>query len=833
MKEKVRLGITAIILGLSLVSLPSYATPKDTVKYGKWESLGKGYLGRAKTIDKSALAANLENDGSGSTGIQNQAPVYALWLGTGEEGMYQVSVSEIAAGLGVSESQIRDYADKKKLVLKYEGKNHAWHYDEDADTISFVAEAYDSFYTDKNAFHFALSKKKKKVIKSEKKKKGPKSSSPSDLKPFYETLHFEEEAANLWFYTFAVLPEHSPDIDYWPWLRFFSVEPTGSPINSGSVELEIPDLSGNSMDFRIALRGATDLDGPFSVYPGAPGYVNENDHAMAAFLEYTNQGGSQSSVKIGYVEWDYFNVAEIQESINLPDGPSVDGLYTVRFESTGRPKGLTTFSLMDEIEVGYLRNPIADDGQLWLHAAEGGNQSVSGFSSDELVVIESPGSKAKFIDNVLIEQAGDYKVTFKAKKGKDYLVYENSDIVSALKMATVTPDESSSLTSKHNRGNYVIIAPKNGFYETATELKTLRTGKPFSDVKIAWLEDIYEVFSYGRVDPFAITRFVDYASRNWSVKPEMIVIVGNGNFDHKNRNDFNDSFVPVLMDHMDYDRKNGVGNQSLGLFASDDRMVLGDSGRPIAVGRIPVLTDSEGTGYVQRIVAYEQSAASNANGFGSRTAKLMADKADNGGNFPANMIDLAVTTPSEVGQPVRDLDELGFSSVEVLKYDEDPASAFSDDVNWDKDLVVYDGHGSQVNWGKANIFTLNDAKTLINSNLPLFTALSCSVGNFAVPGVTDISTTMMLAGEVDVGNNVLVDKGGVIASMSPVSLSFDYDAKIIGKQFFNNLYEHGSTLTIGEAVRMAKMSAVDSGNLIHRFVPNIYTIIGDPGIRPQ
>lgn len=116
--------------------------------------MGKGYLGRSKQIDRAPLASNLENDDAESPSI---TPVYSLWLGTGEEGMYKVAISDIATELAVSESRVRSLAKKRKLILKNEGRNHAWHYDKDADTISFVANKYDSFFTDQNAFQFALS----------------------------------------------------------------------------------------------------------------------------------------------------------------------------------------------------------------------------------------------------------------------------------------------------------------------------------------------------------------------------------------------------------------------------------------------------------------------------------------------------------------------------------------------------------------------------------------------------------------------------------------------------------------------------------------------------
>ncbi len=76
--------------------------------------------------------------------------------------------------------------------------------------------------------------------------------------------------------------------------------------------------------------------------------------------------------------------------------------------------------------------------------------------------------------------------------------------------------------------------------------------------------------------------------------------------------------------------------------------------------------------------------------------------------------------------------------------------------------MSYDGHGSTAQVGdyRELFITADDANALTNSVYPIFTALTCGVGDDTLPG------TRSLAGAL-----VLNPGGGAIASVAPTGLS--------------------------------------------------------------
>ena len=104
-------------------------------------------------------------------------------------------------------------------------------------------------------------------------------------------------------------------------------------------------------------------------------------------------------------------------------------------------------------------------------------------------------------------------------------------------------------------------------------------------MEIAWLDDIYDEFSAGRTDPRAMSDFLAYVYRNWKRVPEYVVLLGNGTLDHKNRQGYGDSLLPVRMMMSPW-----------GLLVSDNRYtdINGDGQSEYAFGRIPAITDAQG-----------------------------------------------------------------------------------------------------------------------------------------------------------------------------------------------------------------------------------------------
>jgi hypothetical protein len=95
--------------------------------------------------------------------------------------------------------------------------------------------------------------------------------------------------------------------------------------------------------------------------------------------------------------------------------------------------------------------------------------------------------------------------------------------------------------------------------------------------------------------------------------------------------------------------------------------------------------------------------------------------------------------------------------------------------------------------------------------------MTCSIGEFAVPGYSSLS-----------GALVLKDNGGAIAVWSSTGLSDDLEAKILNREFYKAIFTSGKR-TLGDAVNQALAKYRLSGSM--PFMTDIYGIIGDPALK--
>ena len=188
-------------------------------------------------------------------------------------------------------------------------------------------------------------------------------------------------------------------------------------------------------------------------------------------------------------------------------------------------------------------------------------------------------------------------------------------------------------------------------------------------------------------------------------------------------------------------------------------------------------------------------------------ALLVADNPDDGGNFPANTTRTAAHL----------LNKLGFAEAAQLNHPQnDVRDALAQTAAWSRDYVIYDGHGSVSQAGDAleNFMLATEVTSLTNTQLPVFTALTCAVGDHSYPA------TRSLAGAL-----VLNPGGGAIASMAPSGLSLDREAQLLGEAFTDGLFLLGNS--VGVALQDAKSQTDDT---IPKFMLRMYNVVGEPGV---
>jgi hypothetical protein len=744
-----------------------------------------------------------------STGVTPRRNSNSAWLMTGAPGLYSVPLDDIAAQAGMNIRTLRLRARTGRLSLLNEGEPVSWRYDAASDSLQFAAEAYETFYAQGNAYQLIFTDGRDDQQMSEirplptgidrgwsnsgwnssgwnssgwnssgwnnrgfgnasglgNNASGRGSSTPpaGQPTPFRDTVRFEEEGDMLFAPWVAA---DQPDADYWFWDFLF-----GGSQDTIDLTLDLPDPAAAGVgELRVELRGRTKLN------PG-------NEHQVYAEL---------NGQRLGSVAWDGFDVAvlvaQFDQGLLRPDGNNMLRLGSVY------PAGTTPGQFLNAVEVDYQRNPVAHNGELWLRGVSGGGtQAVNGFSSPDILVVESPlrGAKLRNDGRVYREGAG-WAVDFATDPGTDFLVVESS----ALRAPVIEGPASADLRNRRNGAAYLIIAPRE-FAAAAEALADYRSAS-FGAVKIAWLDDIYKEFGAGRVDPFAIGQFMRTAVGDWRQAPAMVLLLGRGSLDHKDRMGLGDSFVPVLMTSNPWT-----------LAPSDARLLGFESGiTPFAFGRLPIMNDGEGLAYLEKLRRHEGGVGSSQ----QNRAVVSADNPDDAGNFHADA-DALLAQMISLG-----IDE--FVPLYHRQGETTVRSGLTSSSNWESRLVSYSGHGWALQLGdhRENFLKVDDADALSNGTYPVFSAFTCSAAQDAFPGVRAVSSHL-----------VLNSQGGAIAAIAPTGLSLNADAHVLGREFLDSLYGGGSS-PVGTAFANAKSQAAGQ---VSEFTIPLYTVVGDPAVHSR
>jgi hypothetical protein len=243
-----------------------------------------------------------------------------------------------------------------------------------------------------------------------------------------------------------------------------------------------------------------------------------------------------------------------------------------------------------------------------------------------------------------------------------------------------------------------------------------------------------------------------------------------------------------------------------GLFASDNRFVdaEGDDGIPeMAIGRLPVLTDEELQGIINKIIAYETAADD-----WTQRVLMVADDPDGDGDFPSDSDDLALRILPEYA-----VEKIYLSQLTL----DDARQRLIDGVNLGAGILNYIGHAGVARLAQEGVLLKDDMALLTNGDRPVVVnAFTCVVGQFSIPGYDTLSEAL-----------ILQDDGGAVAVWSPTGMSINAQAKVLGEEFFDQAMA-GGAVTLGQAVLRALEVYGERGN--DMYMLDIYNILGDPAL---
>ena len=378
-----------------------------------------------------------------------------------------------------------------------------------------------------------------------------------------------------------------------------------------------------------------------------------------------------------------------------------------------------------------------------------------------------------------------------------------------LTVDSIVKDIPSNLRDTDLSADYLIIT-HGKFVEVAQRLAAFRSSYlpriTNPRINIVDIQDIYDEFSYGLLNPVAVKKFIQYVFYNWQPPAvSYVVLLGDMSFDY--RGIYVGSrpiYIPSITIH----------SPEYGQAPSDNEFVcvVGNDIVPdIAIGRLSCETVEEGNILVDKIMNYP---------------------ADNSKNWKENvlLISSGLNAQDELQFGFNDenliLDDdyiqpNGFTSAKVFRYPNKPrhipfqgeGPRIREEFNRGAILANYYGHGGGAQWDL--VFTNDDIYQLNNnSKLPVIVSVTCYTAHFDNQDVF---------GEKF---NKVPGKGS-LSFFGSSGLTWWQAGVAINKVIFNEIFNKRNYV-FGLAVLKAKQSVSSSGFMGTQI--SLLTLLGDPAV---
>ena len=412
-------------------------------------------------------------------------------------------------------------------------------------------------------------------------------------------------------------------------------------------------------------------------------------------------------------------------------------------------------------------------------------------------------SDVKIITNPIMQSGSEFRFQSTELTGK---VSKYFAVGSDKFKTPINPVEipNQNLRGYSDGGKFIIIYHKS-LKDQALRLKNHRENNTKLNVSTVAVDvsDIYNEFSGGLLDVVAIRDYIKYAYDNWTIKPEYVLLFGDGTYDYKNTEKSGDNLIPA---YQTVESLNELSSYPMDDFFA--RVDGNDSRVDIALGRLNVQSLSEARIAVDKIIDYETT---HEKGIWRNLITLVADDnmttAGPEGNwhtpqseglannvipesFDINKIYLAAYPTV--------LTALGRTKPGV--YDE-----IINSVNRGTLIMNYVGHGSPELWAHERVFIKSSTIPLMKNNKYFFlTAATCDFGYYDIPGLqsaTEVLVTKESSGSI-----------GAFTSARPV---YSFENAALNEAFYSSLLRTPrDTMNLPIAVGKAYMKAklIGSGN---------------------
>ena len=548
----------------------------------------------------------------------------------------------------------------------------------------------------------------------------------------------------------------TPVDDYWIWKSFF---PGFPGFDRATFPVTVPAPAGGAGTLAVHLYG-------FAATQRAELSLNGRD--------------------LGELDWGGTDPATV--TVAVPAGALVDGGNQIEIVAL---EGALGFWL-DSFDLTYPRLYRAQNDRLAFRAAAGAAVALTGFHSNDVAVYDVAVPLApRRLSGLTIQPQGmgSWGAAFVAPDAGPFVAATGAALYATGVRASAPAD----LKNPSRGAAYLVISPPELRAE-AQRLADLRAAQGLTAMVVD-VGDVMDVFGNGLYDPAAIKTFLAYAVKSWSTPPRYVVLAGKGTYDYRNLLGLSSNLVPPLLVSTD-----------TGLVPADSLFTDFDGGGvpAVAIGRIPALTAAEMRAFVNKVAAYE----SDTGGAWTSQVLLAADDADSGGDFPAASQVLAGTLPSglTLSRVTADPAQIQVSRTQLQA-----------DLRQGQVLMNYVGHGGLDRLDSEGLLLTTDVAQLGNApHLPVLTALTCLISQFAYPTVTSLGEELVMRSD-----------GGAIAVFGPTWLSYNTQATAFGGYLLPQLAAPGGGRLGDRLLRGLNAYAAAGGD---RQMLRLYTLLGDPAL---
>lgn len=527
-------------------------------------------------------------------------------------------------------------------------------------------------------------------------------------------------------------------------------------------------------------------------------------HRVALAAEFDAEAGFEP---LDEAQWNRYTPTTLQASIAADRLPS-DGQLQIRITAYGDEScGTPNYTLLDWIEATYTRQLAArgsSDRQRFSAPAGTYTFELSGHTGP--VDVYSPATARRYRatpeGNVFTFPAEvAAPTTFWVAGSNGYRP-----------PASIRPDTPSNWAAPAHQADYVILTTRQ-LRPSAEALADYRRSHNGFAVAVVNVQDVFDEFDYGRVTPIAIRRFVRQ-TQSWEQPPRFLMIWADAPF-------------PIYTESGVATRRPDWSVPSFGYGPSDAWFAMQNNGlndwtESVAIGRIPIRTNEQGTLFLQKLQTYESAPLEDW----QKRMLMLA-----GGTSESEQRALQFFTKewamTATGIPGDTLYTAGMDTLFYFKNVNDPLdTSFQDSLDVDlrrgTGWLNYFGHSAAQTW---EIVTEPPADFENAGRLPFVVSLGCKTGAFAGGRFTE-KDDPSLGEELVVGS-----LNGGIAHWGTSELGNRLPSARLNNELIDRVFAD-TARTMGLAIQDAKAAIADRFGNSDLYVRHLlqYSLLGDPAL---